>query len=75
VHGGWRNGAQCPGILDGWIDEMANDDRVEDVVTQTRTHVEVWERWLGSGQRVLHDSCASVVHVLSPTSLLATPTI
>jgi hypothetical protein len=31
----WRSGAQCSGILEGWIGEMANDDRMDGVVAQT----------------------------------------
>jgi hypothetical protein len=39
---GWRSSVQRPRILGGWIGEMANDDRVECVVAQTRTRVAVW---------------------------------
>jgi hypothetical protein len=41
VPGDLCSGAQRPGILDGWICEMANDDRVEGVVAQTHTRVAV----------------------------------
>jgi hypothetical protein len=42
--GGWRSGAQRPRILEGWIGEMANDDRVEGMVAQTRDDVSVTTR-------------------------------
>jgi hypothetical protein len=38
---GWSSGAQRPGILEGWIGEMANDDHVEVMVAQTCDDVSV----------------------------------
>jgi hypothetical protein len=60
VPDGWRSVTQRPGILDGWIGEMANDDRVKGVVAQIAL---VWwcghDGWIYSGQHVLCGPCAS----------------
>ena len=41
---GWSSDAQCPGILEGWIGEMVNDDHAEGMVVQTRDDVSVMTR-------------------------------
>jgi hypothetical protein len=65
---GWRSGAQRPGILEGWIGEMANDDCMEGVVAQTDDDVSVTT---GQWQRVPHGPCVSGACVL----ILNTPFI
>jgi hypothetical protein len=44
VPGDWSSDTQRPGILEGWIGEMANDDHEEGMVVQTCDDVSVMTR-------------------------------